>query len=40
MDMDWLLSNIIGSIPGLDDFTDEATGVIRTHGISRVKEST
>lgn len=39
MDMDWLLSNIIGSIPGLDDFTDEATGVIRTHGISRVKES-
>ncbi len=39
MDMDWLLSNIVGSIPGLDEFTVDASGVIRTHGIARVKES-
>lgn len=36
--MDWLLSNIVGSIPKLDEFTDDARGILRMHGIDRVKE--
>lgn len=36
MKMDWLASNVVGTIPTLDEFTDNARDVIRNHGVPAV----
>lgn len=37
-EMDWLLENVIGIIPKLEDFSEDAKRVIRLHGVPKVKE--
>lgn len=37
--MDWLADNIIGSIPKMDDFIDDAKPVVQVQGVAKVKAS-
>jgi basic membrane lipoprotein Med (substrate-binding protein (PBP1-ABC) superfamily) len=39
VDMDWLLDNIDGTIPKLEDFSVDAKRVVSMHGISKVRET-
>ena len=38
MYMDWLLENVEGQIPSLDDFTEDAQRVVSLHGLAKVKQ--
>ena len=37
-DMDWLLENVVGKIPKLSDFTEEAQELIAQYGIYSLQE--
>lgn len=36
--MDWLADNIIGSIPTLNDFREDAKPIVKVQGVAKAKE--
>lgn len=38
--MDWLCDNIIGSIPTMDEISDEAKSIVELQGVSKAKQTT
>jgi hypothetical protein len=37
--MDWLADNVVGSIPDIDDLTDEAKALVQLQGIPKMKDT-